>query len=188
LAAVGLQAYDTTIYKFSRGILDNAPRDQAMFDSLKTIRRLYFPGMRTILWAHNGHIAQHSDEVVNNQWQGVKNLATLLAADLGGHYVAIGQGASVTHINWSSGPETLKAPTGSFEALLDQNNQPLLLVDMLPATTGDAPILDPAAKVRVGIDITYPSAYPARHFDAFVFQHECPGPHYFVDPPWFQGY
>jgi erythromycin esterase-like protein len=86
LAVVGLQAYDMTIHKVSRGILDNAARDQAMFDVFRTMRRLDHPGARTILWAHNGHIVQHSDEVLNSQWAGVKNLGTLVAADLGGRY------------------------------------------------------------------------------------------------------
>jgi erythromycin esterase len=188
LALVGLQAYDTTIYKLSRAILDNAPRDQAMFDVLRTIRRLDYPGARTMVWAHNGHIQQHSDEVLKNQWTGVKSLGTLLAVDLNGKYVAIGQVAATTHINWMWGAETLKAPTGSLELLLDGLGKPLLLVDMQLATAGSAPLVDLAKTYRVGVDPSYPSAVPARSFDVLIFQHECPGPKYFKNPPWFKGY
>jgi erythromycin esterase-like protein len=188
IAVEGLRAYDTTIFLLSRGHVDNAPRDRAMFEVFRTIRRLDFPGTRAILWAHNGHIAQHSDEIVGSQWEAVKNLGTLIAEDVGGRYAAIGQSAYVTHYNWMVGPRQFTASMGSLEELLDQFGQPLLLVDMLAATTGDAPLIDPTEKLPVAIDNTFPKAYPARHLDALVFQHECPGPEYFTPPPWFQGY
>jgi erythromycin esterase len=178
LAAVSLEAFDTSIYNLSRGDLAGANplRDAAMADVFLTEHRYDPPSGRTVLFAHNGHSLRHSDEVLAGQWRGVSNLATLI--DVALNYVVIGQASRISRIDWQSGPQTLdNGSADHLERVLDDLGAPYLLMDVAAATGAFIPA-DQA--YEVGFD----TMVPARHYDLILFHHESRANDYFTPSPW----
>lgn len=182
LRVVGMRAFDLSIYHLSRGQLEeaNGPRDEAMADVFLTQRRIDRPDDKAILFAHNGHVMTHSDEVVLGQWVGVKNLGTRLSEALGDEYAAIGQLSRTTHIDWFNGPETLAHnQLSTLERVLDAIGPEFLLVDTAQATAGEAPLWIPDRAYAMGFD----TLLPAHHYRALVFHRESPANDWFTPPP-----
>ncbi len=182
LAVVGLEAFDTSIFHLSRGDLAmaNPLRDIAMADVLATLLRLDHPDARTIVFAHDGHIMSASHEVLSGQWRGVMNLTTILEAELGDRYAAIGQISRTTHIDWLDGAQTLEQTDESdLEQLLDGIGPAFLLVDTAAAVALDPPLWDPTLGYHVGFD----TMLPANHYRALVYHRESPAADWFTPPP-----
>ncbi len=181
LRVVGMRAFDLSIYHLSRGSLEeaNPPRDAAMADVFTTFRRLDFPGARTIVFAHNGHILHHSDEVLAGQWVGVKNLGTLVHEQLGPAYAAVGQLSRTTHINWTQGPQTLEHfASDDLEFVIGTRGLGYALLDPAAAVALDPPLWSP----DTGYDVGFDTLVPDRHYDALVFHLVSPANDYFATP------
>ncbi len=179
LAVLDVVGFDGSIFYVSRGDLAHAnpPRDDAMAEVFRTIRALDFPGSRTMLWAHNGHIMQRSSEVLQGQWTGVRNMATQIADDASLNYVAIGQFSYVTRYNWTAGLAVLDEPGPDWlEYTLEQLHAPLLLVDTAAASAGSTPLIDRTFEYGAGFDVLHPD----RNYQVVLFQHESPPADYFT--------
>lgn len=173
LAAVGMRAFDESIYHLSRGDLAaaNPPRDAAMADILLTLRRLDPPAGRGVLFAHNGHVLRDSSAVRGGQWRGVENLATLVDREL--RYVAIGQISRLAHIEWNGSAGTIRFETSdALEVSLDALGASLLLDLHAPGSPVSADFQ------HVGYD----TMSPAQHYDALVYLRDSPANEYFRDP------
>lgn len=182
LDALAMAAFDETLYYLSRNDLPHAnpPRDAAMAEIFATLRRLDFPGARTILFAHDGHIMSASDEVLAGQWRGVRNLTTILQEDLGDRYAAIGQISRTTHIDWQMGMQTLEHTDDSdLEQVLEALGPDFVLVDTSAAVAAAPPLWDPTLGYHVGFD----TLVPATHYRAIVWHRESPAADWFTPPP-----
>ncbi len=184
LSVVEMLAFDESIYYLSRGDLAHANplRDVAMADGFETLRRLDHPSSRIIVWAHDGHVMRHSDEVTFGQWVGVPNMMTLLEARGAlDHYLPIGQLSRTADIDWTQGRMTIGySVEDHLEALLDGLGLPFALVDVAAAEAATPPVWDTSVAWGVGFDAMFPS----RHYGALVFHHHSPANDYFELPPW----
>lgn len=181
MALVAAVAFDETIFWVSRGNLrrGNTARDEAMYDLFATQRRLSFPGVRTAIWAHNGHIMRGASELTNNQWTGVESLGTRLGAALGAEYAALGQVSLETRYNWFQGPQVLPPPADdSLEARLGALGADHLLVSPAEAAADPTGAL-PDVPMDVGFDT---DMHPAAHYDVILWHRTSEGAEPFANP------
>ena len=173
LALRSLGAFETSIYELSRDRLEtaNPPRDDAMADVFLTMRRLD-GARRTVLFAHNGHLERNSEQVIQGQFMGVRNMATQIDVEV--DYVAVGQLALRVNYAWYTPATHRFNMPDSLEPSLNDLGVPTLLLDV------DATTLIPAeTSFRVGFDVMVPS----RHYDALIFQQVSRANDYFIPPP-----
>ena len=115
---------------------------------------------------------RNSDEVLDGQWQGIRNLATQIDAELS--YVAIGQTAYVVDFAWYTPDSTRFNQADAVERRLNDVAVPIFFLDV------DATELIPADEpLRVGFDLMI----PARHYDGLIFQMRSRANVYAVPPP-----
>ncbi len=132
---VGLKAWQEHIYysrrDFSRSI---RARDEAMAYILLAIRNLRFPGIKTVVWAHNFHIGKSFNESYH-----CSTMGTFLADALGDDYVSLALIAYDVEIDWPGvGCGTVREaiPEDSVEHLLSELDEPYLFVDLdFPGTS-----------------------------------------------------
>ncbi len=126
LNLIGLRAWeDESYYYVSDGVKSKEARDQAMAYAFNVLRGLRFPNARTVVWAHNFHLAKRpvSGEVT---------MGSYLAQGLGKSYVDLALVAHETDIDWigvGCGPFIPPFPN-SVESLLYTLGEPALLVDL----------------------------------------------------------
>ena len=133
-------------------------RDQGMAYIFQAIRNLRYPGAKTVLWAHNHHIAKNSPEYFYSLIMGTHLDRTLKK----GSYVSIALIGREVSIDWPAfgycGPRPAPGE-GAVEWLLHDLGEDFLLVDL------DSPFLE---KGKVYEFSDYPMV-PRRQFDALVF-------------------
>jgi erythromycin esterase-like protein len=128
----GQRAWEDEVYYQHRDAVrsDNA-RDQAMAYAFGALRSLRAPKARTVVWAHNFHLAKGA--IGNKQPMG-----SFLAQSLGSSYVNFALAAHEMEIDWINvGCGAATSPyLDSVEDLLYALDKPALLVDLaFPGTT-----------------------------------------------------
>jgi len=180
LRVVGMAAFDQTIFHLSHA-QDTAAvgtRDPAMFEIYRTLQRLRFAGLKTVLWAHNDHVLRHADEVTGSVWEGVQSLGTSISDDVGSAYTVVGQISYQTRLNWFDGPTALPTPAStSLEKWLADLAPDAMAVDLHVAMDGDPPVINPAT-----YDVGFLTLTPSHHFDVILWQRVSTAVTYFADP------
>lgn len=186
LRAVQTGAFDQTLYALSRvrTIADlaaaNAARDPAMFDALTTLRRHRHAGLRTAIWAHDGHVMRRAGEVAGSQWTGVRSLGVALSDALGARYAVVGQTSLETTVTLQGKVQRLPKPrAGSFEARLAALEGDALLVVLPDVVRGDPHPLPPGT-MPFGTDPF--EMDPGRHFDAVIWSRRSEAMDAFATP------
>ncbi|MCP4662426.1 MAG: erythromycin esterase family protein [bacterium] len=104
-------------------------RDEAMAYILLAIRNLRFPGVKTVVWAHNYHIAK-----MGTAYAGKVTTGAFLADALGDDYVSLALIAYNVEFDWPNedlcGPSEDPIYPSSVEQRLSELNEPYLFVDL----------------------------------------------------------
>ncbi len=133
LNLTGLRAWeDESYYFYQDNVKSYEVRDQAMAYAFGVLRGLRFPNARTVVWAHNFHLAK-------GPLSGKVTMGSYLAQGLGKSYVDLALAAHETDIDWPGvgcGPANPPFPN-SVEALLYALGEPTLLVDLAFPGTQD---------------------------------------------------
>jgi erythromycin esterase-like protein len=152
LSALGLRSWQGEYFYLTSDERESyEARDVAMATVYETLRALYFPSAKAILWAHNYHLMKGHD--VASDPTGVpsaRSMGGLLAKDLGAAYAPIGLSGNDVEIDWpnvGNGP-TNTPSAGSIEATLHALGRPWLLVDLESA--GVASTIPPGQSLLYG--------------------------------------
>jgi erythromycin esterase-like protein len=164
----GLQAIVERILFFGeeRGF---RARDRGMAYVARAIHDIRFPRARTVLWAHNGHLAKNVDAT---GYGGVE-MGTVLARTLKKKYVAIGLVAHETSIDWPGvgcGVVNLSTGDGSLEQVLQGLGES---AGVLADLTARPPFLEPGGTYNVGSA----SMVPVEQFNAILYLEVSPKMH-----------
>ncbi len=167
---VGFRAWqDELYYMYTPDYwLSILARDEAMAYVFAAIRDLRFPGIKTVIWAHNTHIAKNS-----GTFYGVPTMGTFLAEALGDDYVNFGLIAWDVHLDWgrfSCGKRNYDYPDDSVEELLHAFGERHLLVD-LDYRGSDRQFFEPGQNYQVG---SYYYMVPRQQFNGFFFLNHSP--------------
>ncbi len=172
LSALGLRSWQGEKFYYVSDIVKSfEARDLAMAPVYETLRQLYFPQKKALLWAHNYHLMRSHPSVTETQQaslQGARNMGSVLAKDLGDAYAPIGLSGWDVEINWPGsgyGPTSTPSP-GDLEAKLRALGPSLLLVDV--HDPGLAPFVAPGEAYGWGNPWTM-SMVPADQWRAVVY-------------------
>jgi erythromycin esterase len=125
-------------------------RDQAMAQILLRIRALRYPGLKTAVWAHNGHISKLGSP---GEWE---NMGSALEAALADDYFTLALTGFNVEINWPGQMAPPPPLPDSVEAMLHAFGRPYLLVDLtFPGTT--MPFLMPNTSYDVAGQLDVPT-------------------------------
>ncbi len=126
---VGLRAWQEQIYYENRNRSRSFQRrDVAMAYIFSAIRKQRYPGIKTVIWAHNFHI-----EKMENETHLSPTMGTYLADALGDDYVSLAIIAYEVEIDRPGrgcGRMREAIPDGSVEHLLSELDEPYLFVDL----------------------------------------------------------
>jgi len=143
---VGLRAWQYHHYRWSRARAYTA-RDEAMAHIFLAIRNLRFPGIKTVIWAHNGHIARKRNELSS-----FLPMGSFLADVLGDDYISLALIADEVGLDWPGlhcGTYDRPRWLNSVEDRLARLGEPYLFVDLdFPGTT--SPFLEPGQLYGIG--------------------------------------
>ncbi|TNF24869.1 MAG: erythromycin esterase family protein [Deltaproteobacteria bacterium] len=154
--------------------------EAGMAEVLRRLWELRYPGKRVAVWAHNWHIATHTEE----GWavgfgNGARSMGSLLAEDLGSDYVSIALAGywAADIANGGSRDGYASPPSGDddVEALLGPLGHDALLVDL--HDPGAATVIPPDTQLTFADWLRY---VPAANHDALLFLHVAPT----FDPRW----
>ncbi len=152
--------YDTDAFEQSM-----SARDQGMAQVFLAMKQLRNPNDRVAIWAHNWHIAAHSDEMLPDI--GV-SMGSHLKQTLGDDYFPVGLVGYEVSINWpgfGTGLQPLPNGPGHVEYLLHQElGHAYLLVDLAYAGAGE-PFLNPGQHYFLNEF----EVVPANHFGAILY-------------------
>jgi len=140
LRVAGLRAWQGEIfhseYNVAPGALDVPAsfeaRDRGMAYAFETLRATRHGDARTVIWAHNTHIAARQDEI-DGYYGGARSMGTFLAERLGTRYAPIGIVGYEVSINWpgvGEGPLPVPTALDAVEVELHALGRPYLLVDL----------------------------------------------------------
>ena len=168
---VGQQTWQEEIFYYDDGMRSGRARDRGMAYVAQALRDIRFPHARTMLWAHNAHMAKNGS---TNAYVDV-DMGTYLTQDLGDQkYVAIAQIARDLYLDWPAlglcgqfPVETDQWIEGYFNALVPDGG-------VLANLHAQPPFLIPGATYTLA---SVPMV-PADHFDALVYLTRSPGMHY----------
>jgi erythromycin esterase-like protein len=155
----GLDAFEDQIYL--RGPLSSEARDRGMASVFQGIRNLRQPGGKTVIWAHNFHIARNAAGYLPYATMG-----TFLDQSLKAAYVNVALVSHEVSIDWQGlgcGPADPPGE-GAAENLFHELGEDFLLVD-LDFPKGRPPFLKKGKVYELG---WYPMV-PRRHYDALVY-------------------
>lgn len=166
IASIGLRSWQgQQFYQKTQVGTSYASRDVAMASILERTRDLAFPGAKTIVWAHNVHLAERHTEVTGEPQLGpFTTMGTVLKQDLGDAYQAFALIGYDVHTNWPEvGPASTPKPKdpGSLELMLHGLGRDALFIDHEAA--GASGFLDPTGTYQVGTPSPAPML-PARQF------------------------
>ena len=157
------QAYYRGVRDFDRSIVS---RDSAMAHAFRVLRDLRHPNLKTVVWAHNFHLAKDAEA---SGW-GTDTMGFYLRETFGSSYAALALIANVPEIDWT-GVGCGEAPRLRTERTLEKRLHDLghetLLVD-LDFPGGTPPVLAPGENYRM----SETGMKPAEQFDgAFFLEH-----------------
>ena len=172
LSSLGLRSWQGEKFYYMTDVIKSfEARDLAMAPVYETLRQLYFPQKRALLWAHNYHLMRahpSATESPQTGLQGARNMGSVLANDLGDAYAPIGLSGWDVEINWpgvGTGPTSTPAST-DLEGMLHALGPPLLLVDL--HDSGLAPFVAPGKAYGWGNPWTM-GMVPADQWRAVVY-------------------
>lgn len=163
---VGLRGWEIAAYYSETDVERSVDaRDEAMAYLVEAIRDLRFPHERTVLWAHNSHIAKRGAEAYFGP-----DMGTHLEESLGNKYRAIGLTARETFVDWiyldlcglfliPNGPGSIEHV---FSSLGPGTGSPSGVLADLEA---HPPFLTPGATYTLG----GASMVPVQQFDAVIY-------------------
>ena len=100
IALKGIEAWQGQKFHLSKDVTQSIEaRDSGMAYVFDKYRELKYPGSKTVIWAHNTHIAKRLDEV-DGFFAGGKGMGNHLSEAHGANYVAYGLIGYEVHINW----------------------------------------------------------------------------------------
>jgi erythromycin esterase-like protein len=169
VAVVSLRAYQSVVLHSSDpgADVDIKPweewRDKGMFESFQLLHARRFP-QKTILWAHNVHLAQQYPEVrvgaFGPPWRG---MGTWLSEAAGASYVVVALAGYDLSMDWhevgACGPIPPPTSSDALEVMLHGLALPAALVDF------SATYLVAGQEYELGSE----REVPARHYQALVY-------------------
>jgi len=151
IAYVGLQAWQGQMYYFNTDtVASYESRDEAMAYVFERMLELRYPNVKTVIWAHNFHIARGYEDVIGGLG-GIRDMGSWLTETYGDDYFPIALTGYEVEINWPGVHEGLLEPLpgeDSVEAKLHALDLPYLLVDLENA---DPTLFEPGARYAMGI-------------------------------------
>lgn len=166
LRLVGLRSWQGEEYYFSigDGVKANESRDVGMAYAFGVLRRLRYGDIKTVVWAHNYHIAKDAQA---SSWS-TRTMGSYLRETFGSSYVALALIANIPEIDWpflsGCGPAQVFRHSGVLETQLHNLGYEALLVD-LDFPGGKPPFLAPSE----GIRFSEAGMIPANQFDGAFF-------------------
>jgi erythromycin esterase len=174
---VGLRSWEGEIYLYESDYVGSyAARDVGMADVFLRMWDLRAPGERVALWAHNWHIAAHTENMVASSVPAT-NMGGFLDDTLGDAYAPIGLLAYDISINWPgvmTGALNPPATDDNVAAMLHDLGHEYLLVDLeFPGT--DEPFLIPGEPYRIGTAQSgADTLIPAEHYRGLFYLDDSP--------------
>ncbi|MEM6957158.1 MAG: erythromycin esterase family protein, partial [Myxococcota bacterium] len=131
-------------------------RDRGMAQVFQTLWRIRAAEAKTVLWAHNTHIATDYSNV-SGSFSGGKSMGTFLADDLGERFTAIGLFGYDVEVNWINvRMGSIPVPSrDDGETLLNELGVPYLFVD-LDFPGAEMPLFAPGARVGLQREVMVP--------------------------------
>jgi erythromycin esterase-like protein len=167
LDARSFRAWQTERYQYTRDPKASyEARDIGMAAVFADARARSLAGKKTIVWAHNYHLAKQHTAVTVGYPAGAKNMGEVVATEMGASYAAVALVGWDVQINWPGvGTGHLADPSAdAYEVLLHALKHPSLFV-RLDRTTGplagdvSRPVGTPSEETIV----------PRHQFDAFFY-------------------
>jgi erythromycin esterase-like protein len=166
LRVVGLRSWQGEAYYFGigDGVKANESRDIGMAYAFGVLRRLRYGDIKTVVWAHNYHIAK---DAKNSSWD-TKTMGSFLRETFGSNYVVLALIANIPEIDWpylnGCGPAQVFRFPHYTESRLHELGYETLLLD-LDFPGGKPPFLAPGERFR----FSEASMVPAAQFDGAFF-------------------
>lgn len=166
LRLVGLRSAQGQAYY--RGINDivksSESRDSGMAYAFGALRRLRYGDIKTVVWAHNYHIAKDA----GSSFWATKTMGSFLRETFGSNYVALALIANTPEIDWPGlngcGPTQVIRLGHDMESRLHELGHEALLLD-LDFPGGKPPFLAPGERLR----FSEAGMVPADQFDGAFF-------------------
>lgn len=165
LRVVGVRSWQGQVYYrgIGDGVKSSESRDSGMAYAFGVLRRLRYGDVKTVVWAHNYHIAK---DARTSSWE-TKTMGSFLREMFGSSYVALALIANISEIDWPNvgcGPTRVFRFAGVVERQLHDLGYEALLVD-LDFPGGKPPFLAP------GEDFPFSEVrmVPAVQFDGAFF-------------------
>jgi hypothetical protein len=175
IALVSQQAWQEQIFYLNRSFfLSNSARDRGMAYVAQAIHSLRFPHARTILWAHNSHVAKGASASTVR----FHSMGTVLDAELGSQYTNFALASFRTSIDWFIEGEPggcdsfLPFVPNPIETYLMNRGQGSTLLADLRAQGGHAPFLQEGVRYGIG---NLRNLILGDHFDGILFLPHSPG-------------
>jgi len=166
LRAVGVRSWQGQVYYRGLGdvVKSSESRDSGMAYAFGVLRRLRYGDIKTVVWAHNYHIAKDAQA---SSWA-TKTMGSYLRETFGSSYVVLALIANMPEIDWPSqgcGPiQPLLRSARVVETRLHDLGYEALLVD-LDFPGGKPPFLAPGENARFSETVMV----PAGQFDGAFF-------------------
>jgi erythromycin esterase-like protein len=140
VSLVSLEGWQWAAYYYSRDCAAGyEARDVANAYVLREIQRLSLPDARSVIWAHDTHLArdmtvvggEYGDPTATGRCEGWEGMGTLLADALGDAYVAFAVGGYDVDIGWDSWDEPIVTPFDprATEVVLHELGAPYAFAD-----------------------------------------------------------
>jgi erythromycin esterase len=172
IAQIGAKAWQVEIYNYTADYKASyQARDDAMAEVLARLTALRYPGLKTIVWAHNYHLRKAGAKVTGEGAVGAPTMGMRIAERLGAAYAPIGITGYDVSIDWPQvGCGELPAPDGndSMESALDALSAGDLLVDLAAGPT------PPFAAGQEYGEGWYERMVPAEQYRALLFLDKSP--------------
>ena len=143
LRVVGVRSRQGQVYYWGLGdvVGSSESRDSGMAYAFGVLRRLRYGDVKTVVWAHNYHIAKDARA---SSWE-TKTMGSFLRETFGSSYVALALIANISEIDWlgvGCGPNQVFRFAGVVERRLHDLGYEALLLD-LDFPGGKPPFLTP---------------------------------------------
>ena len=166
LRLVGVRSWQGEAYYFGLGdsVKGSESRDIGMAYAFGVLRRLRYGDIKTVVWAHNYHIAKDAKA---SSWA-TRTMGSYLREMFGSSYAALALIANIPEIDWPNlngcGPAQVVRHPGVIETQLHDLGYEALLLD-LDFPGGKPPFLAPGQ----GIRFNEVGMVPADQFDGAFF-------------------
>ncbi len=166
-ALIALDGFESSQDSFFSSGRDRAlrfsSRDQTLATNLIRMKSLLAPRTKTVVWAHNGHIARGFDKMPKGNLPG-KNMGSVLAEYLGSDYFAIGLIGYDVKTNWPTPggpPSVLPQRANTLPLILHQQGCRYLLLDAAKSFMN-------RGRLKIETDYQFP-VMASDHYDALLY-------------------